>query len=105
MSEKDACTGDSERFDHISILEYNENAADYDREPGERVIVAGVQRNQHLRDDEKEGFVHIADAVAIIELYGKITDEEVTEWCNTAAGKLALAHWFDHVDPNEVVMT
>lgn len=95
---------ENERFDHVSILEYNEHAADYDREPGKRVVVAGVQRDQHVHDDETGEFVKVAEAVAIIEVYRQLTDDEVTAWCNTAAGKLALAHWFDHVEPNEVVM-
>jgi hypothetical protein len=98
---------EEETFEHVSILEYNEEAPKYSDHavPGEKVIVSGVRRNTHVPDDDKEGFVKIADAVAIIELYQPITDDEVTEWCNSPAGKLALAHWFDHTDPEEVVMT
>lgn len=88
--------------EHITITEYNDVAADYGRPPGERIIRAGIQRNTHVHDDEIEEFVKIGDAVAIIELHSPLANEQVTEWCNSEAGKLALAHWFDHVDPLEV---
>ncbi|MFC7216503.1 hypothetical protein ACFQO4_20805 [Saliphagus sp. GCM10025334] len=96
-------TACEETYEHVSILEYNETAGEFDREPGARVIVSGVQRNQHVRCDERKGFPKIADAVAIIELDRPLTDDEVTEWCNTEVGKLVLAHWFDNVDPNQVI--
>lgn len=94
-----------ETYEHVSILEFNRLAEDYDKTPGERVIVSGVRRNQHIRDEELKDFVKIADAVAIIELHSEITEDEVNDWCNSPAGKLALAHWFEHLDPEEVVMT
>lgn len=93
-----------ETYGHVTILEYNEAAGDYGRPAGEKVIVSGIERSRHVRDEEAEGFVKIADAVAIIELHTELTDDEVSDWCNSQAGKLALAHWFDHVDPSEVVM-
>lgn len=92
-----------ERFTHVSIFEYNETAADYDREPGKRRIAAGVQRDRHVYDEDEGDFVQVADGVAVIELYQPLTDDEITEWCNSPAGKLALAHWFDEIDPDEVV--
>lgn len=100
-------TEDVELVEHVSILEYNEDAPDYDDHatPGGRVVVGGVRRNQHVRDDDKEGFVKVAEAVAIIELHQQIPEDDVTDWCNSPAGKLALAHWFDYVDPEDVVMT
>lgn len=95
----------TDEYEHVSVLEYNDTAAEYGKDPGERVIVGGVRRKTAIRDDDKQDFVTIAEAVAIIELHSPITEGEVTEWCNSPAGKLALAHWFDHTDPNEVVMT
>jgi len=95
----------TEEVEHVSILRYTEAAADYDRTPGEKVIVGGVRRNQHVRDEDKESFVEVAEEVAIFELHQPIPEENVTEWCNSPAGKLALAHWFDHTDPEEVVMS
>lgn len=86
----------------ISVLEYTEEAADFDKNPGERVIVGGIRRDTHVPDDEKEGFVKIAEAVAVIELHEPIAEDEVTDWCNSEAGKLALSHFFDHTDPMEV---
>lgn len=91
-----------ETVEHLSILEYNDRAADYGKEPGERVIANGVRRNTHYRDDDLEDFVKVAEAVAIIELHKPIPEEEVTGWCNSPAGKLALGHWFDHYDPEEI---
>lgn len=96
---------ENEMVEHVSILEYTEEAANYDRTPGEKIILGGVRRNQHVRDEEQEGFVEIADGVAVIELYQPIPEENVTEWCNSPAGKLALSHWYDHTDPEEVVTT
>jgi len=92
----------SDRFEFVSIIEYNETAEEYGKTPGERVIASGHRRNSYIRDEDKRDFVKVADAVAIIELHQPLTDEEVTEWCNSPAGKLALAHWFDHYDPKEV---
>jgi hypothetical protein len=94
-----------DEVEHVTILEYNETASEYDRPPGEQVILGGVRRNEHVRDDENEEFVKVAEAVAIIELHEPIDEDAVTDWCNSPAGKLALAHWFDHVEPDEVVMT
>lgn len=101
-----ARTKREETYECVSILEYNENAPKYreEAEPGDRVIVGGVQRNTNIHDEEVEGFVEIAEAVAIFELYQPLTDGELNEWCNSNAGKLALAHWFDHFDPEDVVM-
>lgn len=101
MSDDNSVRG-SERFEHITITEYNDAAADYGRTPGEQIIRSGIQRNTHVRDEEIKEFVKIGEAVAIIELPSPLTNEEVTDWCNSEAGKLALAHWFDHVDPLEV---
>ncbi len=105
MTPDSTYSDESEReqmHEHVSILEYNEKAEQFDAEPGERVIIDGVQRNWTKLCEETEGFVKIADAVAIIELDQPRTSEEINEWCNSEAGKLALAHWFDHIDPNEV---
>lgn len=89
-------------IDHVSILEYNDTAADYGKEPGDRIIANGVRRNTHIRDADLEDFVCIAEAVAIIELHRPIPESEVTDWCNSPAGKLALVHWFDHYDVQEI---
>lgn len=94
---------DTDRSEHVSILEYNERAADFGRPAGERAFKLGHQRNSHVPCDEKEGFVKIAEAVAIFELPRPMDDDELSEWCETDAAKLALAHWFDEIDPNEVV--
>lgn len=96
---------DGETFDHVSVIEYNEAAEEYGKPPGERVILSDVRRDTHVRDESTGEFVKVGEAVAIIELHTPLTDDEITEWCNTPAGKLALAHWFDHYDPEEVVMT
>lgn len=98
-------TEGAETYEHVTIHRYTEAAADHDRTPDELVIAGGVERNgRHVHDDDKQDFVQIAETVAIIELNQARTDDEITEWCNSAVGKLALAHWFDHVDPDEVVM-
>lgn len=104
MSESNDARSTGE-VEHVSILEYTEEAANYDRVPGEKIIVGGIRRNQHFRDEEKEGFVQVADGVAVIELHQPIPEEDVTEWCNSQAGKLALSHWFDHNEPEEIVTT
>ncbi|NUC75033.1 hypothetical protein HTZ84_22470 [Haloterrigena sp. SYSU A558-1] len=91
-----------ETYDYVSVLEFNETAERFGREPGKRVIMDGHQPNWHRLCEETEGFVKIGDAVAIIELDHPRTSDEVNEWLNTASGKLALAHWFDHIDPSEV---
>lgn len=105
-SSDDTPHDDPEMVEAVSIMEYNENAEKYDDvQAGDRVILGGVRRDQHKRDDEKQGFVKVADAVAIIELHQPIAESDVTDWCNSPAGKLALAHWFDHTNPEDVVMT
>lgn len=91
--------------EHVSIMEYNENAAKQGREPGERVIVGGHRRNTHVRDDETEGFVEVAEAVAVIELHEPIPESEVTDWCNSQAGKLALAPFVGDYEAEEVIDT
>lgn len=104
-SEQHERNASQETVEAVSIMEYNEKAEGYeDVGAGERVILGGVRRNTHYYDDEKGDFVKVADAVAIIELHEPIPEEDVTDWCNSPAGKLALAHWFDHTDPEEVVM-
>jgi hypothetical protein len=94
-----------ETYEHISILEFNENAPDYydEAEPGDLTVAAGHSRNRHVRDEEKRDFVKVADGVAIIELHQPITGDEVTAWCNSPAGKLVLAHWFEDIEPEEVL--
>lgn len=96
---------DEDTVEHVSIIEYNEKAAEFDKQPGERVILNGCRRTANVHDDERGCFEQIGEAVAIIELHQPIPESEVTDWCNSSAGKLALAHWFDHTDPEEVVMT
>ncbi|MFP8891856.1 hypothetical protein ACLI4U_19100 (plasmid) [Natrialbaceae archaeon A-CW2] len=98
-----APTEAEEVYEYVTITEYNDLAGEYGRPAGERAIVAGHRRNTYVRDDEAEGFVQIGEAVAIIELYRPLTDDEINGWCNSSAGKLALAHWFDHVEPDEVI--
>lgn len=90
-------------FEHVSILEYTDNAAAFDRTPGDRVIASGHRRNTAVRDDDTGEFVTIATAVAIIELPRPLTDDQVTEWCNSQVGKLALAHWFEHINPETII--
>jgi hypothetical protein len=98
-------TAETREVEHVSILEYTEESANYGRTPGEKVILGGVRKNQHVRDEDKESFVEVADGVAVIELHEPIPEDDVTDWCNSQAGKLALSHWFDHTDPEDVVMT
>jgi len=97
MSEKEV--------EYVSVMEYNENADKQGLEPGERVIVGGHRRNTHVRDDETEGFVEVAEAVAIIELYQPIPEDEVTDWCNSQAGKLALSSFVGNYESEEVIDT
>lgn len=94
-----------EVVEYVSVMEYNENAAKQGLEPGERVIVGGHRRNTHLRDDETEGFVEVAEAVAVIELHEPIPEDDVTDWCNSQAGKLALAAFVGDYEPGEVIDT
>lgn len=96
--------GDSERFECISIVEYNEAAEKFGKEPGERTILSGVRREVNVPDEKQKGFVKIAEAVAIFELHKPLADDEITEWCNSPAGKLALKHWFDHYELHEVTL-
>lgn len=92
-----------EQHECITVVEYNEKAEKHGRTPGELAVHSGIKRRVCYRDEDKEGFVKVGEAVAVIELNQPLRDDEITEWCNTAVGKLVLAHWFDHVDPEDVV--
>lgn len=90
--------GPSEKHDAISVLEYTEAAEEYGNTPGKRVIMDGVQRNIHKRDDENGDFVKVAEAVATIDLFKPLTTAEINEWCNSEVGKHVLTHYFPEVD-------
>jgi len=91
-------------YEHITVVEYNEHIEGHDtHEVGDRAIFNGVDREIHHRDEEKKGFVKVGEAVAIIELNKPMKGCEITEWCNTEVGKLALAHFFDGVEAVEQV--
>lgn len=65
-------------------------------EPGDRFVYHGERLDDSYKFDEETGdFIPVARAIAIIDVGAEITDDDVTEWCNSHAGKHVLAPYFD----------
>lgn len=95
MSDASPARQSQETFESITILEFTENAERFGSEPGKRVIMNGSCRGLSKLCEETQGVVEYAEAVATIDLFSPLTDDEISEWLDSDVGKHVLAHYFD----------
>lgn len=93
-----------DQIEHVTVLEFNEQAKDHVSyaDAGERLIQAGHYPRMSVRTDT-EGFVDVAEAIAIIELPGPLDEAEYEAWIESEAGQLALAHFLDVLEPEKIL--
>jgi len=86
---------------YVTVFEQTRDTESHDT--GERFVALGYNTRRHMLDDETEGFVCQAVAIAQIELHRPLDEDELTEWCNSDVGKLALSPFFDGVEEPQIV--
>lgn len=91
---------DSETSRHVTV--YQQLKVTENFEEGDRFVVHGeYYGDRHTFDEDLGDFVPIARAVAVIDVGIQITDDEVSEWCKSYAGKAALAPLFPELEPDD----
>lgn len=71
-------------------------------ERGDRVIAHGEHLDDRYKtDDEREGFVPVARPIAIIDVGTELPEDELSEWCESHAGKSVLHQFFPEIEPDD----
>lgn len=67
--------------------------------PGDRTVSLGRQLDTRYNFDEAEGdFIPVAKPIAVIDAGVELRKDELTEWCNSHAGKHVLSRYFPEID-------
>lgn len=96
MAEENVC----EKSRHVTI--YHQLKETVNSEPGDRSAVHGEHFDDRYRINEgMEGFEPVARPIAIIDIGVEITEDELTEWCNSYAGKVALEQFWPDLEVDD----
>lgn len=85
----------------ITVFEQTKETDDHDVE--DRYFSLGHDTQRYIFDEEKEDFVCVAVPLAHIELPEPIKRDDLTEWSNSDVGKLALSHFWDGLEHDQVL--
>lgn len=84
----------------ITVFEQTKQTGDHD--VGDRYVSLGYDTERHILDKDQEDFVAVAVPIAHIELPEPIREDDMTEWCNSDVGKLAMAPFFDGISLDDL---
>lgn len=85
-----------ESFRYVTVMHQLKETETGD--PGDRLIYHGERLDDVYNfDEEHKEFVPVARPIAVIDAGTEITDDEMTDWCNSHAGKHVLSRYFDDI--------
>jgi len=90
---------DEERSQYVTV--YHQLKDRETRERGDRFVVHGEYHGDRYIFGDNGDFVPSARPIAIIDVGAKISDDQVTEWCNSHAGQAALSRFFEGIEPDD----
>jgi hypothetical protein len=71
-------------------------------QPGDRFIDHGeVLDRRYKVDEETEGFIPVAEPLAVIDAGAEIEKDDLGDWCNSHAGKAVLKRFFPSIEPDD----
>lgn len=73
-----------------------------DNEKGDRYICHGEDLDRRYQiDDKAEDFVPVAKPIAVISVGTELHEYDLTQWCNSDAGKHVLSKYFPEMEASD----
>lgn len=68
-------------------------------DPGDRTVIHGKRLDDSYQlDEDHEGFVPLRRPIAVIDVGVEITEDQVTEWCNSHTGRAVLQRYWPELE-------